>query len=256
MGNSQPLTVAVSASRALADLVEPWLAAGSDGEPPSRRPAKVPSDFHGHLLALLTAAKEAFGVTISCAQDGPLVGLISSYRFLAESLVTARWLTEPDADGVRAERANSLTVAALTRLTKMAAEAEKVPAFENLTADIKRLQRLIEKRLAGDASTAGSVPRRPELIRRLLPGGYAIFAALSEFVSHPGPLATVLLGEHESDRLFWLSVAYATFVSIAGEVAIGLGRDDWIDTLERAIDNADPIIAVAWPPELHPRGPA
>jgi hypothetical protein len=91
----------------------------------------------------------------------------------------------------------------------------------------------------------------------LLPGSNATFAGLSEIFSHPGPTPALLLEgcDLDTDLLFWQSLSCATYASLAGEIAFGLGREDWADQLIWLVDRLDPAVRVAWPAHALPTGP-
>lgn len=97
------------------------------------------------------------------------------------------------------------------------------------------------------------MPARAILFRRYLPGGYPLFALVSELSLHPGPATTLLLSDMSSrDQLFWLSTIYSLYVSVVAEFAMALSQDAWIHELGDAIEAADPVVRTAWPDDYWP----
>jgi hypothetical protein len=206
--------------------------------------------------ALLDASIDHFAVEEACAGAAALIGMIASYRVLAEALALARWLGEPSTTSERDSRARGLANGQLRRLERIAGLTKSEPVFEASNPLLTPNEGLLKRRLSEAAGApAENVPSREALFRAQLPGGYTTFAAVSELASHVGTLNAILRPHVPEDFVFWLSVTYATLVSVVGEVARAAARGDLVSQLESLIDDADDAVAVAWPEHWKPSGP-
>lgn len=215
-------------------------------------PKKIPSDVREQLLLLMNSATDTFAVATMSFASKVSIGLLTSYRFMAEALVVARWLIESEEADERQSRSLGMNRAALRRLLRT---AERAP--EGISAGLAPAVAVLRDRLGrigNDENQVESMPDRAELFRRFLPGGQSLFATVSELASHPGPLAILVTTKSSAtkDALFWLSVTYATFVSVLYAIASGLEREDWVEELISTVDRSFPPIGIAWPIELHP----
>lgn len=234
------LDASIEAAAALSTVARTWLssldhAPGGEGQGIGRaldRPDLVPSDVQGHFRALLSVAVDAFAAGTACADARTMFGQVSTYRFLAETLILTRWLSEPTDLVEREARGTGLLQAAMRRLQRAADLGVEDEGLADQHALMGQLRGLLEDRLQASPHLVPiAVPNRPDLFRRYLPGGRAVFNAVSELGAHPSPLARAILRSDDPDRdaLFWLSASFGTLVSIMGEIAFGLGREAWID---------------------------
>lgn len=249
---SSGLAKGVDSARRLEDLARGWL----DSSGP-RRPKQLPLTVTQQLQVLLDTSTEIFSASLTSLQRKSIVSAVSSYRFLTESLVVCRWILEPSDPSIREARCGALSVGALSRLKRLSEKAGPEEVLRPLREAARVLIKRAEERMreARPPLENSRIPSRSELFNHYLPGGYVLFSAISELASHPGPLSIVSLvsADVEGDALFWLSVTYATFVSVLAEVAFGLGHTSWMEGLEETVDNVDGVVAMSWPSHLQPR---
>jgi len=219
---------------------------------PEPRSAEPSLDPWVQLNTLLETATESLAAGLACLQAHSYWGVFAAGRFLAEALVIERWLVEPTVLEERERRAAAWLRGTLDRLDRATTRANDESVLDDklVSAIHTKLQARMQE---SEGIERISIPGRPDLFRRYLPGGYAVFASLSELSLHPGPGTTLLLRNIKpSDHLFWLSTLYSLYVSVLAEFATALHKHAWIRELGDLLEAADPVVRTAWPDDYWP----
>jgi hypothetical protein len=196
----------------------------------------------------MLGAQDALDVVVAVLRKRASQQALGGVRYLAETLVLARWLAQPDDPAQRRCRSYGITHGQLERLIKsLRREAGKDPGAKLVLADAEtELADL--KLLAAEDGIAHlrSAPDRPDLFGKHMPEpGYPLFSSLSELGSHPPGLGhlhfalqtedrqvRIDLGAGHVHRAYWLALAYELFALIVVPVAVVVGPDTWREWME------------------------
>lgn len=187
---------------------------------------------------------------------------LGAVRFLAETLVTARWLGELTNDFERVRRARRTLLGSIERAGRLGRHArpDDVHAVEVIDQAKRMKDTLLEiSKADGFAHLRFAADRKWLFDRYLGEIGYGMFALLSELGAHPGPLGILFFamdpkscvvdarfGGAFPDRAYWASIAYTMFAHICDELGRLRGWDSWLDNdVEALIDAASPFLAEA-----------
>jgi hypothetical protein len=211
---------------------------------------------------LFTASLDAFDVALGTLRQRPSQQAFAAVRFLAETLVTVRWLCEPSDATERDLRSRRVLLGSIERARKLGRHVKSDdPKAAEVIAQVGRMRdRLLEISKEDGFDHLRASPDRKWLFdKHLAEIGYGAFALLSELGSHPGPLgvmfyamdprskvADVNFSGAVPERAFWASIAYESFANICEELGRVREWDSWLDEDAAAlVDAAIPTLRKA-----------